>query len=267
MTKRRILLLLSGLWILSALAGFSDFFSGLYKNKDYINTSIFNLNYCEYVYMTKYQEEYPLFAIAIICMIVMIYIYIKIYITVRKHQQSEFRQLKKNKKAIITTLLLLGSFIVCWLPTCITEITLVIMVRTNYKYVQSMASTFTIFNDHLVNLLLLNAVCDPLIYSIRLTQVWRGYKMMFCKCCRWKGGAQYTEESEMTRNSSLSRSYRGQSQRSQRMSDKHKSTDTTCLVNEKHDSPIISHELELKLLGPPEGRRDNNTESETEPDN
>ena len=99
--------MITGLWILSALIGFSNFFPGVFSYVDYNHGD----NYCEYVSRTKYKEEYVMFGIAIICVFVMTYIYIKIYITVRRHQGSSFHQTNKHKKAMFTTVLLLASFI------------------------------------------------------------------------------------------------------------------------------------------------------------
>ena len=145
LTKRRIALMITGLWMLSALIGFSDYFSGLYNYSDYSN----KYNYCEYIYLTKYQEEYPVFGIAIICLLVMIYVYTKIYITVRRHQRSEFRQMHKNKKAMITTVLLLGSFVLCWLPICLFQITMSILTQTNFNYVETRAANLRKLDQHL----------------------------------------------------------------------------------------------------------------------
>ena len=69
------------------------------------------INYCEKIWMSSYQEEFCMFALAGICLCIMSYIYIRIYLVVRKQQQRDLlhtHDLKKNKKALYTTLLVLG---------------------------------------------------------------------------------------------------------------------------------------------------------------
>jgi hypothetical protein len=244
MTKSRILLMITGLWILSALTGFSDFFSGIFSYGDYNHDD----NYCEYVSDTKYQEEYPVFGIAIICLFVMMYVYIKIYITVRRHQSSEFRQINRNKKAMFTTLLLLGSFILCWLPLCLLEIIMNILVETNIGYVLSRLEFISKINQHLVNLLLLNAVCDPLIYGIRLTEVRRGYKQLIRKCCCRRGnGTSSNTETGTTRSYSLSQSYRRHSSQSGSRSFSGKSDSTSKKTSTKEPRASFN-DFEVKPL-------------------
>ena len=127
MNRRRATILIIGFWIVSLICGFSDFLSGFpryHRNKHLYN-------YCEFIYLTKYQEEYPLFAIALVCLLVMCVTYIRMFCTIRArpNMRGPMKQdISRNKKALFTTLLILGTFILCWLPMCLYQVILIIQV-------------------------------------------------------------------------------------------------------------------------------------------
>ena len=132
LTHKRCFCMILVQWTLAILFGFSNFFSGY---PDWGIKSIRErYNYCELIYLTKYEEEYTVFVLSLICLVTMMFIYIRIYMEVRKHHQrtSQISQeIKKNKKAIITTLLILGTFILCWIPMAVYSVVLVLLVYTN----------------------------------------------------------------------------------------------------------------------------------------
>lgn len=191
LSNRRKHFMMAGFWLISLLLGFSDFLSGLNGYSNYRDL----YNYCEYIWLTKYQDEYPLFVIAFLCLIVMMFFYIRIYIQVRKHHKNQslyqvqqrnhqrLSSIQKNKKTLFTTLLILGLFMICWLPNCLFQIILLIRVYVDPEGVQSMTSTLAKVDQYLFDLLLLNSICDPIIYSIRLKEVRLGFIMMCRKCC------------------------------------------------------------------------------------
>ena len=130
-------LILASIWIAAVLFGFSEFIVGIFNYHNKIESH----NYCEHIWdYGDYQEEYFTFVLTIICMFTMLFIYIRIYMVVRAQQSREQQQqqqqqpaqscdMHRNKKALITTLLILGSFIVCWLPNCLFQVSLVIQVK------------------------------------------------------------------------------------------------------------------------------------------
>jgi hypothetical protein len=181
LTKRRISIMIAGMWCVSLFIGFSDFLSGIHGYNTYIYQS--QVNYCEYVILTPYEEEFALYVIAFICLTLMLCIYIKIYITVHQQQKRRSHQIQKKKKALVTTLLILGSFILCWIPTCIFEITCIILRHTHPEYTQKTYTTWYQIQPHLFNLVLINSVCDPIVYGIRLNEMKNGYKILYYKLC------------------------------------------------------------------------------------
>ena len=134
--NRRRYIVIVTLWICAAFFGFSDFIFGI---GSYDSESRYN--YCEQIWLTDYHEEYITLALGIICLCTMSFIYIRIYIVVRQQQtrdrlQSQSCELKNNKKALITTLLILGCFMLCWLPICLLEVSLMIQVQVSMVYFQ-----------------------------------------------------------------------------------------------------------------------------------
>lgn len=186
------------IWIIGILLGFSKFFTGYNAN---YRTGYYN--YCEAVYLSLYNEEYTVFATAVLTSIIMVYIYIRIYIKIKRHRTpGESRQgssgssggsgvqmgrsssdIHRNKRALITTLLILGTFMICWMPTCVYEIALIIQLNINQEALHKHTHILIMFNRYLYNLLLLNSIADPIIYAVRMYDVQLGYKRLISKCC------------------------------------------------------------------------------------
>ena len=135
-----------------------------------------------------FQSEYFLFALALLCLVIMTFIYIRILVLVKRHQNSNLYPLRKNKKTLLTTLLIVGSFMACWLPMCLFQITMAVRKRVNPEAVHQDLETLYIVNEYLLDLLLVNTVSDPIIYSARLKEVRVRLKILLCwsSCCRNK---------------------------------------------------------------------------------
>jgi MFS family permease len=186
MRKKRSIIIILALWGFSFVLGFSDFLTGF--NKYYFEES---LNYCESVYLSLYNDEYAVFVIAGLTLIIMFYIYTRIYLKIRalqrpgvkvSDQQSNPSDLRRNKRALITTLLILGTFMLFWMPMCIYQITLIIYVNFGSRAIEKHLYILITFDRYLYNLLQLNAISDPIIYAVRMYEVQLGYKRMFRMC-------------------------------------------------------------------------------------
>ena len=129
--------------------------------------------------------------ISVACLVVMLVIYTNIYRLVANHQTpgEQLRQLKtdarRNKRALVTTLLILGSFIVCWIPLSLFQV--IMMIRV-HRHGEAMAADpeylikLALADKYLLSLLLLNSICDPVIYTVRTYEVQLGYKRL-CRVC------------------------------------------------------------------------------------
>ena len=176
------------IWLIAALTGFSDFFSPLWDLKSYRIFTRYNL--CEFIWLSVYQEEYTTFAIAFVCTCVMLILYLSIYCAARdkvrnvavteKDGSIGFKH-NKNKRALVTTFLILGTFILCWLPMCCFQVILLLLVKFRSEYVVEMTDKLILVDNSLVCVVLLNTVCDPIIYAIRIREVRLGFLVFLGK--------------------------------------------------------------------------------------
>ena len=184
--KARVVALIAVLWGISIILGFSDFLSAFHIYRS--NYEDYGYNYCELVWLTKYREEYMVLSVAPICFAVMLYIYLKIYVKICRHRRPGTNPLekrggiRKTKKALITTLLNLGTFVVTWLPACLFQIALLIKVRYQPHDVRANIALYAEIDKYLFDLLMLNAIADSVIYTVRIREVKTGFHRMF-SCC------------------------------------------------------------------------------------
>ena len=185
LNRRRTILMIVIMWVIAFLSGFSDFFSPLQTmSTDNSNTSY--LNFCELVWVSAYQEEYTTFAIVIIGFISMLYMYLLIYCEVKGKTLDDTYDCKshRNKRALVTTLLILGTFIFCWLPICIFSVVLIIITKVSVspEILQFAYPILEQVDKYLYDLMLLNTLLDPIIYAIRMNEVRRGYRLLLSHC-------------------------------------------------------------------------------------
>ena len=180
MNKQRGVFMIILLWIIAFICGMSDFLVGLVG---YSERHKKVLNFCEYIELERYQPEYATFFIALVCLLVMMTSYLRIYNEVRKRQlhclPGNQEVCARNRKALITTLFILGTFCICWIPTCLFQISLVIQAHINTNVLQEFQEEFLNATEYLYDLLLLNSLLDPIIYAIRMREVRLGYKKAF----------------------------------------------------------------------------------------
>ena len=201
MNKQRASLIISLFWTTAILCGFSDFMSGYPKYPRFAH----RYNYCEFIYLTKYQDEYTVFAIALLCAIIMIISYFKIVNVIsRRHHGMEMHQdsAVRNKKAVITTLLILGTFVVCWLPMCLFQMVLIIQVKIDPTPIEKWWHILSKADMYLYDLLMLNAICDPIIYAVRMREIRLGYRRLFRQRC-WKKQNGFSHNGDLNTNTSF----------------------------------------------------------------
>ena len=81
---------------------------------------------------------------------------------------------KKNRKALVTTVMILGTFLLFWLPiSCKMLIEMFVTIPLTYDVVK--------LSEIFKCLLLLNTICDPIIYAIRIHHVRKGFLILLSK--------------------------------------------------------------------------------------
>lgn len=183
MSRNKAYIIIILLWMIAAIGGFSNFLLGFvgYKSKQTL------FNYCEYIMYDNFNAEYLVFGVTLLCLFVIIYIYLRIYYEVKKIQTrtpSFPDETLQNKKAMFTTLLIIGTFSVCWLPNCIFQIYMIAKVHFNSDRVHELFSTYLLISKYLYILMLTNCFFDPIIYAVRLNIVQKGYKNVLQKILR-----------------------------------------------------------------------------------
>ena len=161
-------------WVFSFLCGFSDFVSiagDLEKHNVYRD----RLNFCEFIWVSPYQDEYLLFAVAGLCLTAIAFFYGSLFCTLRRFPAWERQRIKRS---LLTSLFVLSCFLLCWLPMFILEITLLIRLEVNPLAIGDLLHFLLKADQHLYNLLLFNSFLDPLIFSFRLPEVRGGCSRM-----------------------------------------------------------------------------------------
>ncbi|XP_061185650.1 melanocortin receptor 3-like [Saccostrea echinata] len=176
-------LMITILWVTAFVGGFSNFLAGFGKtDKDDF------VNFCEYTLYSEYQAEYIVIIMALICLVSILFIYIRIYREVKQINAKCVMLLKDglhNKKALRTTLLIIGTFVVCWLPSMTFQIAMIIQVHVNTETVKKLFTTLIRANKYLYALLLVNSLTDPIIYAVRLKDVQNGYFRLLSRCSKF----------------------------------------------------------------------------------
>ena len=186
MSRGRAIICVVAVWVFSVFIGTIQILHG-------VNTSINNdISFCTAILkdelnislLVSYSIIY--FA-AILAIIVMIYAYVRIHIFFSKVQEtSDDNEIRRAKKrATVTTLWIIGTFALLWIPRIIADM-VVISDMPDFK---SYGHDFWMAYEYMVLLPLINSLCDPVIYSVRLTKI---RDALHC------GGRRNTEDTEMS---------------------------------------------------------------------
>lgn len=204
MSCRRINIMIAIFWIVSLLLSLSDFVIpyGQYSFCEDSNP----INYCDDVlYCSTYENEYLIFVLTVISFTIIVALYIAIFMRIHNNQSFHERHVahvRQNYRGLITTILILVTFAICWLPYCLFEVIITIKASIDVHQVLYYWWLVAKYDYYLYNLLLLNSVCDPVIYAIRMKEVQAGYRNLIKKCSH---GYLYTHQRQSSRERQSSR--------------------------------------------------------------
>ena len=167
LSRRRIVACIITVWVISVVICFITIAFTLARLALLKNEEDIAWNPCVPHGYTKFIMFFLLTLVSV-AIFIMVYVYIRVLIEIRKSAafmrnmigQSQSHDNKKNHHAVVTTLLVLLTFIIGWVPYMTSY-----FIYLNFSIVQTM--------------LILNALYDPLIYAIRLTQVRQSIKQVF----------------------------------------------------------------------------------------
>lgn len=140
--------------------------------------------FCEQVIYDDFELEFAIVVFIFVVLFGISLIYTRIYILVKSiiTQDRILHQYEMhNCKAIVTTLLIIGTFVLFWTPHGIYLIYLEVMIHKDKKFVIDQFQQFLTINATLFLILQLNCLADPLIYAFRLRYVQEGYSAVFYK--------------------------------------------------------------------------------------
>ncbi|XP_064648477.1 adrenocorticotropic hormone receptor-like [Lineus longissimus] len=181
-SKRKVNIMIVLFWIFSFTVGFSDFYI---PSEMWITCQGSELKtYCQRVTCSKYDAEYALFVIIFIVVLILSVLYVRIYIVIRKQQYGNEagrapQYVRRNRKGLITTVLILATTLICFLPYVLLELILTIQIRINHLAIFRHIPNMLKADSYLFDLMLFNSLLDPIIYAARMRDVQEGYRRLF----------------------------------------------------------------------------------------
>ena len=181
-TRRKTIVLIMLIWVISGVLHFTQFYATL----SYLDPEVaFCITYA------KIRKSLPLIQYIYICMIavgtiLMMYVYIRVFHEARKCLQytpqlreSRAKHIKQDWYAAITSLLILGTFLLCYLPYTFSQTLKHIPALKHHLH------HLHAVHPYMASLRVLNSVCDPVIYALRLSKVREGLRSVRrCVCSR-----------------------------------------------------------------------------------
>lgn len=183
LNRRRTNFMIAFLWTVGFIWGFSSFFGGFQKSEE-----LKYLNFCETSNYSDFHSEYFVILTAAICSTAMIVIYTRIFCVVRKVSTESTTVHKDglhNTKALRTSALIVGTFVVCWFPNLVFQISVLIQLNAMNSRNEVYVTLFRA-NRYLYILVVVNSLCDPIIYAARLRIVQKGYFKLLYRFCGYQ---------------------------------------------------------------------------------
>ena len=139
--------------------------------------------FCIYMFY-EYLTRIPYFLV-IPELFILILLYSRIYVAYKQYvtrHQSLRPDDQHNNKAIVTTLLIIVTFMVSWVPYSMLIIAYSIFSDKVFTDFPQKVLAYIAWTCQ--SLILMNSFCDALIYALRLEVVKQGYKAMLRKFCQ-----------------------------------------------------------------------------------
>lgn len=160
------------IWIASLIIGFLEIIVGQTTKVEFI----IEVPFCMKIIVDDFDTETIVITVVFIVLSGIVVFYTRVYVVAKNiiaRDRILYHDNMHNYKAVLTMMLIIGTFAIFWTPMAIFKI---------YTYFHSKDYAQLVFADNfLFLLLLLNSLADPLIYATRLQEVQKGYKELFYK--------------------------------------------------------------------------------------
>lgn len=188
MSKTRANIMILAIWFISVLGGLLNVIVGSFLDSEVTG------DFCYHVLTDGFEAQVPILCLVLLEMLILIYLYCHIFhiiksssYQIRLNARSLLRRQSANcnlhsRKAIITTLLIVGTFMVCWIPYSVYHLAGTILIHTQDRETLSKHQDTLILIHYILWILVqFNSLFDPLIYAVRTPVVQQGYKCMIKK--------------------------------------------------------------------------------------
>ena len=185
MSKSKSISLIISAWLLPAVSTFGVAFIIQYivyveEYPQLVKQYQKNVTFCSAV-INEYIYNVPLLGLALltsVSIVAILLMYLKIYSIARRSNSSlsaDAQTYSKNKKALVTTLIILGNLVVFWCPPS------VMFALISNKAISS-SSWHSIVVRLSIMWTFLNLITDPIIICLRMKDVKAQYQRICCKC-------------------------------------------------------------------------------------
>jgi hypothetical protein len=182
LTKKRVIGCLIVIWLFSVTISSIKIIIGVImsiNNGDKLNTMICSDQYVD----TRFYFQYELYfetIVIIASILIMFFVYIRILFEIRRSVaftrdmvgQNQSGDLRRNKRVITTTMLVLGTFVTAWVPFVVAQYNELLTDGFDYR--------LALISNYLFKAMPgVNTLCDPVIYAIRLIKIRTNIKRAF----------------------------------------------------------------------------------------
>ncbi|XP_052764864.1 melanocyte-stimulating hormone receptor-like [Mya arenaria] len=192
-SKQKVKIIIAALWMTSIFLGALDLFVSLPSFRkeeatfcDHVNT----------VNRTTFNYELVIVIFIFIVLLGLLIIYTRICYQVRKLVRDDRHnrlESSHSMKAIVTTFLIIGTFALCWCPIGLYHTVLYIWNPAYSEMNKAALDRLRLVNSILFLFVVLNTICDPVIYAVRRSEVKLGYIRMYNKLLRMRRRSSFYE--------------------------------------------------------------------------
>ncbi|OQR76737.1 adenosine receptor A2b-like [Tropilaelaps mercedesae] len=184
-TRRRLTLVIVALWVIPFII-----YALIILNHP---ENDFRHLHCHFEFMTHLPYRMTVSSLFFAPLVIMTILYIHIFVTIRRSNNSFLMgqknhagrnqlNIKRNVKAVITTLLILGTYLIGYMPA------ILFYALTCYECPCPLTSldvrTRIGFGITTNSLIFVKCLCDPIIYTVRMPEVRNGLRRMWLtRCC------------------------------------------------------------------------------------